>query len=144
MAFETSDGTLKLITYVSVVRRDAVLLVKYVTPPNPDKAGWWVPAPEIEFGQDPLETVGSVLGSLGLSGATPDLVETESFTVGGAWHLMLHYRVTTDMDPAPDATYDDCAWFAAADLPPAGDFAHGGWERSLVERRLTAPLPVAR
>jgi len=138
MAFETPSGTIKLIMYVSIVCGQRILLVEYVTPPNPDKKGWWIPAPEISFGEDPAARAATVLADLGFADALAELCDIESFTVGGAWHVIFHYRaeVASDAKPVPGAGIRRWQWVSAEDMPDAPAFAHGKWERSLALRRI--------
>ena len=138
MAFETNEGVLKLIVYVAVVSEGKILLVQYDDAPNPDRGGWWVPAPEMTYGQGPHELAKEVLGELGLDTSTPELVETESFTSPGGWHCMFHYLAHPQESVAPNANYAKWDWFNADELPLAGEFAHGEWERGLALRRLGA------
>ena len=136
MAFETSEGVLKLIVYVAVVADGKILLVQYADAPNPSRAGWWVPAPEMTYGQGPDELAKEVLVQLGLDKCEPVLVETESFTSPGGWHCMFHFRAQPQQSVAPNKIYSAHAWFGADQLPPAEEFAHGEWERRLALRRL--------
>ena len=91
MAFETNEGVLKLIVYVAVVSEGKILLVQYDDAPNPDRGGWWVPAPEMTYGQGPHELAKEVLG--------------ESFTSPGGWHCMFHYLAHPQESVAPNANY---------------------------------------
>ncbi len=138
MPLRTDKGVLKLITYVAVVKEDRILLTEYVTPPNPDKPGWWIPAPELEFGEDPLDVARGVLTDLGAKDASLFLLETESFQTPTAWHCMFHYRAVVADDVQPGDKFARCEWFSADTLPSADEFAHGGWERRLALRRLDA------
>ena len=95
-----------------------------------------MPAPEMAYGQGPDELAREVLGELGLSRCEPALVETESFTTPGGWHCMFHYWVEPQQAITPNANYAKWEWFGAGELPPAGEFAHGEWERRLALRRL--------
>lgn len=138
MPLQTDQGVLKLISYVAIVRDDRILLTEYVTPPNPDKGGWWIPAPELEFGEDPLDIALGVLADLGAHGASLSLLETESFQTPSAWHCIFHYHAVTVDDVQPGDKFTRCEWFSAGALPAAEEFAHGGWERRLALRRLGA------
>ena len=97
MAFETEEGILKLIVYVAVVSDGKILLVQYDAAPNPDRGGWWVPAPEMRYGQGPDELAKEVLAELGIGDCAAELVETESFTTPGglALHVPLSRRSAT-------------------------------------------------
>jgi len=138
METTTTEGKrVKLITYVIAYDGGRVCLVKYRTPPNPERSGWWVPAPELEYGQDPAERAQAVLRSLGLTRCEVRLAAVESFTTRD-WHLIFHYRATTSSDLAPGVEYESARWFDVKDLPDAREFAHGSWERDLVVRLATA------
>ncbi len=142
MPFSTDQGIIKLITYVAIVREGQVLLVQYDRPPNPEKTGWWIPAPELEYGQEPQARVALVLQQLGIPEAQAELVETESFVVGTAWHLILHYRAVVTGDVQPGEGIRSCQWFDAANLPEAGAFAHGKWEQRLALKHLQTAAHV--
>src|SRR5437868_182491 len=98
MGFETKLGTIKIITYVSIIKNGKILLVDYDQAPNPAKMGWWIPAPEIQFGEHPEERVTQVLESLGLKDELAKLEDIESFETGTGWHLIFHYVVDTTKD----------------------------------------------
>ena len=136
MAFETEEGVLKLIVYVAVISDGKILLVQYDAAPNPDRGGWWVPAPEMRYGQGPDELAKEVLEELGIGDCAAELVETESFTTPGGWHCMFHYRAGPPPPVAPNSNYARWEWFSADNMPPADEFAHGEWEKRLALRRL--------
>ena len=142
MPLTTDAGTLKIITYVAVVHDGRILLVEYVEPPNPEKPGWWIPAPEVDFGEHPAHRARSTLESLGLDVRSLTLAGVESFTVGGAWHLIVHYRADASSDARPTEAYRRHAWFGPDDLPPDGAFAHGEWERRVALERLAEVAAV--
>lgn len=144
MEFVTEQGVIKPIVYVSVLHGDSILLVKYLTPPNPDTLGWWIPAPSLEFGESPEKGVRRVLSSLGLTDSPFEMVGTESFITGTGWHLIWHYVVQADSLGMPSEEYEQVEWFTRDSLPAPQDFAHGKWERILAERRLDGQRePVA-
>ena len=133
MLTTTEGKRVKLVTYVAVFRGRQVALVKYRTAPNPGREGWWLPAPELDHGEDPADRATVVLRSLGLAGAEPSLVGVESFTTRD-WHVLFLYRATADRELTPGSEYDAVEWFDLDALPAAAEFAHGEWERSLVAR----------
>lgn len=136
MAFETDKGVLKLITYVAVVANSKILLVDYVEPPNPKHSGWWIPAPELEFGEAPDKVARNVLATLGVEGCNLQLTETESFETPGAWHCIFHYVARPETEVDPTSAFRKWQWFSAEELPPAPEFAHGEWEQRLALRQL--------
>ncbi len=105
--FNTKEGTIKPIVYVGILNEDKLLLVDYKNAPNPAKSGWWIPAPGLEFGADPLVTAAGVLTDLGFGrAAAPRLHSVESFVLPGGWHLIYHYvcNVSTDAKPSENIT----------------------------------------
>jgi hypothetical protein len=144
MPLETTAGVIKLITYVAVVRDERILLVEYVTPPNPMSPGWWIPAPECEFGQDPADRAAMTLDELGFPGVEARLVEVESFVSPGGWHVIFHYRAEVRTDAAPSEAIRRHAWFGGDDLPRPAEFAHGGWEVKLARRMIQNSAAAAK
>ena len=132
MATTQQDQKVKLITYVLLRKEGQVYLVRYRIPPNA-REGWWIPAPELAFGESPDDRCKAVLGSLGIQDGAATLKEVESF-VTRDWHLLFHYVVSTQGDPAPSPDYETGRWFPLDQLPAAGAFAHGAWERALIQR----------
>lgn len=140
MSLATDEGTLKLIVYLGVRREGRLLLVEYEVPPNPDKPGWWIPAPELAFGGDPSELAAAEAARLGFAGATPRLIDVESFTLGeGHWHVLLHYLLDVATNPAPGPYIRRWQWCGSAELPDAASFAHRRWEAELAQRLIAFP-----
>jgi len=140
MSFETGVGNIKIITYVSVIRDNRILMVEYATPPNPDRKGWWIPAPELGFGEHPEERVASVLENLGLENEPSHLEEIESFENSTGWHLVLHYVVRTTKDVSYGPSIKRHGWFSLSALPNVDEIAHGKWERSVAASRLASVI----
>ena len=138
MAFETRDGLLKLIVYVGLRRDGRLLVVDYEVPPNPEKKGWWIPAPEVAYGEDPLERAGKVAREFGYEDASGlRLMEVESFTMGeGNWHVIVHYVIDVDRDPSPGPDIRRWQWLAPGASPGPEGFAHRRWEEGLAGRML--------
>ncbi len=126
--FETKEGTIKPIVYVGVIKEDKLLLVDYKNAPNPAKSGWWIPAPGLEFGQDPAETAAGVLWDLGFANAVPQLHEVESFVLPGGWHLIYHFVCKVSNDAVLGENFTDLKWVTAGELAEMKDIAHGKWE----------------
>jgi|SRR5579885_3627194 len=126
----TEYGELKPIVYLGAIRSNSLLIVKYRTPPNPTKQGWWLPAPEIQYGQDPAEQAAKLVSSLGLSLHRQVFAGLESFIANNAWHLLFKYRCEVSGEVKHD-NVADCNWITLDNLPPATEFAHGNWELDL-------------
>ena len=138
MAFQTSEGLLKLIVYVGLRRDGKLLVVDYETPPNPDKQGWWIPAPELAYGEDPMERAEKVAAEFGYPDAAGlRLMDVESFTMGeGNWHVIVHYVLDVAADPTPGANVRRWQWLPAGGSPGPEGFAHRRWEEGLAQRML--------
>lgn len=138
--FETKDGKiLKLITYFGIRSDDSILLVEYKQPPNPNTKGWWVPGPELNYGDDPEEAAQNFLRSIGYREAKVKLVGTESFVSPGGWHFILKYVADVPEPKVPQvAPFEKWRFFGRKDLPEAKELAHGKWERNLALELLRA------
>lgn len=126
--FETKSGIIKPIVYVGLIKDEKILLIDYVTAPNPNKTGWWIPAPNLDFGGDPKETAEKIALELGFESARANLFGVESFVTPGGWHLICHYIVRVNSDPKPQANIKDFKWVTANELKQMTDIAHGKWE----------------
>lgn len=131
MPLATPNGTIKVIAYVEILKEGQVLLVEYRTPPNPEKPGWWIPAPELEYGEHPEDCALRVLKEFGLEGLELALRDVESFVMPGGWHLIFHYKAESARDIATSDAIVKHGWFGVQDLPEASTFAHGNWEREV-------------
>jgi len=127
-----SGRNIKLIVSPLIGDGRRILLVKYPNPPG-NKHGWWIPAPELAYGQHPDEACSKVIESLGLKDTSSSLVEIESYETNN-WHLFFHYRVRTSSTPVPAPEYREARWFDLDGLPEVGAFALGSRARSLIER----------
>jgi hypothetical protein len=130
MPIQTEHGPLKPIIYLGAIGPAGLLIVKYKTPPNPEKNGWWLPAPEIAFGEDPAEEMAKLVTSLGLQAKRLRPEGVDSFVANGAWHLVFKYRadVTGDLE---NENVVDHRWITLESMPSAPEFAHGQWEVDL-------------
>ena len=129
----------KPIIYLGAISLSGLLIVKYKVPPNPDKQGWWIPAPEINYGEDPAEEVAKLVKHLGLTAENQSLVGVDSFMANEAWHLVFKYKVRAEGNVAHD-NIEDHRWVTLDSLPPADTFAHGNWERELSRYFLSLEL----
>ena len=126
--FETKEGEIKPIVYVGVINKDKLLLVDYKNAPNPTKSGWWIPAPGLQYGEDPTETATEVLRDLGFANAAPKLHHVESFVLPGGWHLIFHFACKVSGEASLGENYNKHKWVTIAELAEMKDLAHGKWE----------------
>jgi len=126
--FETKEGNIKPVVYVGIINKNKLLLVDYKTAPNPAKSGWWIPAPGLEFGEDPTEKAIAILGELGYSGVQPRLHAVESFVLPGGWHLIYHFVSHVADDVAGGENINSHKWVTSIELESMKDIAHGKWE----------------
>jgi hypothetical protein len=59
------------------------------------------------------------------------LIGVESFVLPGGWHLISHYLITTDSDPALATNIKATKWVNKHELAEMRDIAHGQWEVAL-------------
>lgn len=126
--FETKKGNIKPIVYVGIIKDNKLLLVEYKTAPNPAKLGWWIPAPGLDFGEDPAEKATSVLYELGCPNAKPQLHDVESFVLPGGWHLIYHFVCRVSNDVTSSDNIKSHKWVTTLELENMKDIAHGKWE----------------
>lgn len=126
------NRSVKLIVSALIGDGRRVLLVKYPHPPG-NKHGWWLPSPELGYGQHPDKACEKLMDSLGIPDGSCSLVEIESYETN-AWHVFFHYRVRTSSEPKAAAEYHETRWFDLDDLPDVTQFALGSKTRSLIER----------
>jgi hypothetical protein len=129
--FETKEGPIKPIVYIGIINKDRLLLVDYRKPPNPEKPGWWIPAPGLEYGANPQEKVRQICADFGLTVKSLKFKENESFVSPGGWHLIWHYIVKTDGEPQPNSGVKSYRWVTLKELSEIGNMAHGQWEISI-------------
>jgi hypothetical protein len=126
--FETKEGLIKPIVYVGIVNEDLLLLVDYLAAPNPGKAGWWIPAPGLQYGEDPFEKASKLAEDLGVKAESIQLHNVESFVLPGGWHLIYHYVIKTHTKQIQHSNIRDFKWVKAQELSEMTDIAHGKWE----------------
>jgi len=134
--FETKEGTIKPLVYVGIINGDKLLLVDYKKAPNPTKTGWWIPAPGLDYGEDPEEKAKSVAIGLGISDSEPKLLGVESFVLPGGWHMIYHYVIKTRSEPKIHDNIKQSKWVTADELAEMKDIAHGKWEIGVGQRYL--------
>lgn len=121
----------KLVSYLMLKNGSKVFLVQYRDSPNPNRKGWWIPAPELKYGQHPEDCAKEILASLGVSGSELKFHEVDSF-VTRDWHVLFYYTAEISKEPVLGAEYEKGEWFDVEHLPEGKAFAHGNWERDLV------------
>lgn len=119
---------IKPIVYVGILKEGRLLLVDYKTAPNPSKKGWWIPAPELAYGEDPQEKAQSVIADFGFNQASPQLHSVESFVLPGGWHLIYHYICHVQSEPKHHENIGAYLWVSPDELASMTDIAHGKWE----------------
>jgi len=126
--FETKEGMIKPIVYVGILNGDRLLLVDYKTAPNPAKTGWWIPAPGLEYGQDPKDLAAKTAEELGIQTESLQLKDIESFVLPGGWHLIYHFVIQTKTAEIQSPHIKNFKWVTASELSEMKDIAHGKWE----------------
>ncbi len=135
--FETKAGTIKPIVYVGIINSNKLLLVNYKQAPNPTKSGWWIPAPGLEFGEDPKEIAEKVALDFGFKAIEAKLFDVESFVLPGGWHLICHYIINVKSEPNAHPNIKEYKWVTSDQLTPMSDVAHGKWEIGVGKRYLS-------
>ncbi|MCX6119118.1 MAG: NUDIX domain-containing protein [Proteobacteria bacterium] len=123
----------KLVTYLLLRKSNKVFLVQYKDSPNPNRKGWWVPAPELAYGEHPEDCAKRILKSVGISESKLMLSGVDSF-VTKDWHVLFYYVADVTADPVLGAEYEKGEWFELDNLPEDSAYAHGKWEKDLVLR----------
>jgi len=123
----------KLITYLLPKQKSKVYLVRYRDSPNPNRSGWWIPAPTLNYGEHPDECAKRICQSLGFESCKPHFSGIDSF-VTRDWHILFNYTADVRGMPKLGPEYASGQWFELKDLPQAEEFAHGSWERNHVLR----------
>jgi ADP-ribose pyrophosphatase YjhB (NUDIX family) len=134
--FETKAGVIKPIVYVGIIKKKKLLLVEYKRSPNPTRSGWWIPAPGLEFGEDPRQKALNVTQDLGCFAESLELQDVESFVTPGGWHLIYHYRVRILSEVTLAENVKRIRWVSAEELAEIDDLAHGPWEQGVGQKYL--------
>lgn len=137
--FETKQGTIKPIVYVGMIQEKKLLMVDYKDAPNPTKSGWWIPAPGLDFGEDPSEKAAKVVEELGFEPASLSLHGVESFVLPGGWHLIYHFTCTVKGQPKANPNIKQHKWVSSEELKTMKDVAHGRWEVGVGTSYLAKP-----
>ena len=122
----------KLISDVTIISEDCVLLVKYEDGNKYDhQTGWFIPDDLVnEFEHPDDSAVRILLEQTGLKDLEPRISFIVSFKGNDrSWHLVFHYKVSTGQKPEikPSGDIAEAVWFDVKDLPEKKDIAHHGW-----------------
>ncbi len=131
----------KLITDVTIICEDSVLLVKYKKGNKYDhQTGWFLPDDLVNEFELPDDSAAlTLLEQVGLTGLDPRISFIESFKGNdGSWHLVFHYKVILVKKPEIDLSRDleAAEWFNVSALPDKKDVAHQGWAIYTIEKIL--------
>lgn len=132
-----------LVSHIAVLHHNSVLLLKYDSG-HDDQKGWFLPNDGLKHLEHPEQGARRVLKEhLGISDATLKLVEIESFQGNtDTWHLIFDYLAfPRTMNVAKGPRISEARWFEIDKLPPAAEFAHHGWGRSVLQKHA---IPLAR
>ncbi|HMQ69872.1 MAG TPA: NUDIX hydrolase [Ignavibacteria bacterium] len=122
----------KLISDVTVISNEKVLLVRYKDGNKYDhQSGWFLPDDLLKYMEDPDDSVKRILTEqLGISGSKLSLLFAESFTGNDqSWHIVFHYKASADIGFKinPSADIIEYKWFDISELPDKKEVAHNGW-----------------
>ena len=127
-----------LVAHVAALHHSSALLVKYRISPD-NQQGWFLPNDGLHHLEHPEQAALRVLKEqAAIDDATLKLAEIESF-VGDdqTWHLIFDYlALTRTMKTSPGEAVAELRWFEIDKLPPAEDFAHHGWGRSVLVKHV--------
>lgn len=126
--FKTDEGILKPIVYVGIIKDNRLLNVDYLKAPNAVKVGWWIPAPELEYGEEPQKKAVQICQEFGIQVNSMKLHDVESFVSPGGWHLLFHYVIKTLSEPCVNPNVRNFRWITDSELSEVKDMAHGNWE----------------
>jgi ADP-ribose pyrophosphatase YjhB (NUDIX family) len=130
MASETQPDV-QIIANLVIQRPDGkVLLVRH----DPEDDRWWLPGEDLRPYQHPDDRAGEILAEQfpGIKAGELSMRFVESFRGRRGWHVVFHYLVPADGEPASEYPTE---WFPPDELPRT---VHGRWERDAVQRVLGA------
>jgi ADP-ribose pyrophosphatase YjhB (NUDIX family) len=135
-----------LVAQVAALHHSSALLVKFRIGPD-SQQGWFLPNDDLHHLEHPEQAVKRILKEqAGIDDATLKLAEIESFAGNNqTWHLIFDYLAfTRSMKTSPGKTVAELRWVEIDKLPPAEDFAHHGWGRTvLVKHALAKAQPLS-
>lgn len=123
-----------MVAHVGALHHSSALLVKYSLGPD-GQQGWFLPNDDLRYLEHPDQAAKRILKQqVGIEDATLKLVEIESFLGNNqTWHLIFDYLAfPRKMSISPGKGLAEAKWFEIEKLPPAEDFAHNGWGRSVL------------
>ena len=125
----------KLIADTLLISKGKVLLVKYKdTSKFNNQKGWYIPDDSLNDLEHPEAAAKRILREqAGIKASKVSFGFIESLG-HGAWHMIFHYYVEVARPPAvkPGANVKQAEWFDLRKLPPAAEFSHHGWGRSII------------
>ena len=132
-----------LVSHIAVLHHSSALLVKYKAGPD-GQQGWFLPNDDLHHLEHPDQAAKRVLKEqVGIEDSTVKLAEIESFVGNNeTWHLIFDYLAfPRTMNLTPGKTIAEAKWFEIDKLPPAENFAHHGWGRTVLVKHAKAPIP---
>ena len=139
-------NTHTLVAHVAALHHSSALLVKYRAGPD-DQEGWFLPNDDLHHLEHPEQAARRILKEqAGIDDATLKLAEIESFVGNNqTWHIIFDYLAfARTMTVSPGKGVAELRWFEIDKLPPAADFAHQGWGRTiLVKHALAKAQPLS-
>jgi len=123
-----------LIVQVAPLHHSSALLVKYRISPD-NQQGWFLPNDDLHHLEHPEQAAKRILKEqAGIDDATLKLAEIESFVGNNqTWHLVFDYLAfTRTMNTTPGNAVGELRWWEVDELPPAEEFAHHGWGRTVL------------
>ena len=133
-----------LVAHIAALHHSSALLVKYKLAPD-GESGWFLPNDDLHHLEHPEEAAKRILREqVGIEDPTLKLAEIESFVGNNqTWHLIFDYLAfarTMKLSTGPMVA--EAKWVEIEQMPPASDFAHHGWGRSvLVKHALSQVRP---
>ena len=138
-------NTHTLVVQVAPLHHSSALLVKYRISPD-NQQGWFLPNDDLHHLEHPEQAAMRILKEqAGIDDATLKLAEIESFVGNNqTWHLVFDYLAfTRTMNKTPGSAVGELRWWEIDELPPAEEFAHHGWGRTvLVKHALGKARPL--
>ncbi len=131
-----------LVSHIAVLHHSSALLVKYKVGPD-GQQGWFLPNDDLHHLEHPDQAAKRVLKEqVGIEDATLKLAEIESFVGNNeTWHLIFDYLAfPRTMNLVPGKTIAEARWVEIDKLPPAENFAHHGWGRTVLVKHAKAPI----
>jgi ADP-ribose pyrophosphatase YjhB (NUDIX family) len=134
-----------LVAQVAPLHHSSTLLVKYRVSPD-NQQGWFLPNDDLHHLEHPDQAARRILKEqAGMDDVTLTLklAEIESFMGNNqTWHLIFDYLAfTRTMNTLPGKAVAELRWFEIDKLPPAEEFAHHGWGRTVLVKHALPKAP---